>query len=335
MSDMCTIWLSDADMTHSAGVSLASTIYRTSITIGFTGELGAGKTTFLQGFLKGLGVSDMVTSPTYALEQRYKVESGKWKVENENFEILHIDLYRLDEGKSDEFLHGSDDHEGIRCIEWVERSTIQPDILIKIDEKDGGRILTVQFDDIPLPKESDILKWREEVALPQRICDHCDAVAAHVLDLGQRLQDRGIIIRSKALKLSALVHDLLRFVDFVPGAGHGPDENENPPEWKHWRKKFENKSHGTACADLLEERGYPELASIVRVHGLMLPTPDRKKIEQKLLFYADKCVKMDEVVTLEERFEDFAKRYSGGDKTKDGDIWFAEAVSLEQELFPS
>jgi len=332
MTDKCTIWLSDADSTHSAGVSLASTLYRTNITIGFIGELGSGKTTFLQGFLKGLGVLDTVTSPTYALEQRYKVESGKWKMENDAYEILHIDLYRLTEKQSNELLQQSDDHTGIRCIEWVDRSSMTPDILIKLEEKDEGRNLTVSFDDMNLPTESDIVEWRKEVALPHRICDHCDAVSRLSADLGEEMMNRGIIIRPQALKVSALVHDLLRFIDFSPGGGHGPDEKSEAPEWKLWKKKYKGKEHEEACATLLQERGYPELATIVEVHGLILPSPDRVTIEQKLLFYADKRVKMDEIVTLEERFDDFRKRYSGGKNTKKGDIWFAEAKAVEKEL---
>lgn len=326
MPDTCSIWLPDAKFTHLAGVSLASTLYRTDITIGFTGELGSGKTTFLQGFFEWLGVKDMVTSPTYALEQRYHSTHG---------EVLHIDLYRLDEGKSDAFLHGSDDHEGIRCIEWIERSTVKPDILILLEEKDTGRMLTVDFDDIPLPQESEILAWRKEVALPERICRHCDAVANFSQELGNTLLDRGVIIRLKTLKAAALAHDLLRFVDFVPGAGHGADDPVEPAEWQEWKTKYEGQRHEPACADFLCERGYPELATIVRVHGLQLPSPDRSTIEQKLLFYADKRVKLDEVVTLEERFADFRARYTSGEKTKEGEIWFAEAKVIEQELFPT
>ena len=323
MTDKCEIWLSDANMTHSAGVSLASTLYRTDITIGFIGELGAGKTTFLQGFLKGLGVVDTVTSPTYALEQRYKGNQS---------EIIHIDLYRLDEGKTDEFLHGSDDHTGIRCIEWINRSSAKPDILIELEEDDNGRSLRISFDDIPLPTESDIAQWRKEVALPSRICDHCDAVSRLSVELGEQTMKRGTIIRPQALKVSALVHDLLRFVDFVPGGGHGPDENSEAPEWKELKIKYEGKEHEEACASLLRERGYSELATIVEVHGLKLPSPDRVTIEQKILFYADKRVKMDEVVTLEERFDDFRIRYAGGKKTNEGAIWFAEAKTIEKEL---
>lgn len=330
MADKCTIWLPDAESTRSAGVSLASSLYRTDITIGFTGELGSGKTTFLQGFLKGLGVSGTVTSPTYALEQRYDLRNSQFALRTS--EVLHIDLYRLDPEKTDEFLHSSDEHTGIRCIEWIDRSSFEPDILIDLQEKDAGRMLTVEFNDIPLPEVSVIEQWREEIVLPERVCQHCDAVAAHAKKLGEMLMDRGIVFRPQATEVSALVHDLLRFIDFVPGAGHGPDEDSTPYQWEYWKKKYDGMGHEAACADLLRERGYPELASIVAVHGCTLPSPDRITTEQKLLFYADKCLKNDEIVTPEERFEDFRKRYADGKSTKNGDMWYAETKAIEKDL---
>ncbi len=51
-----------------------------------TGDLGAGKTTFVQRFCSRLGFGDEVVSPTFSLHQIYK---------NENWEIDHLDFYRL------------------------------------------------------------------------------------------------------------------------------------------------------------------------------------------------------------------------------------------------
>lgn len=50
------------------------------------GELGAGKTTFVQGFGAGLGVRELITSPTFTLVRTYR---GR-------LELVHADLYRLD-----------------------------------------------------------------------------------------------------------------------------------------------------------------------------------------------------------------------------------------------
>lgn len=54
------------------------------------GDLGAGKTTFAQGFAAGLGVAEPVTSPTFALLRPYRCGGGEVRT------LLHADLYRLD-----------------------------------------------------------------------------------------------------------------------------------------------------------------------------------------------------------------------------------------------
>ncbi len=53
------------------------------------GELGSGKTTFVQGIAKELGISGKIQSPTFVLEKRYNI---KHKIYNQ---LIHIDLYRL------------------------------------------------------------------------------------------------------------------------------------------------------------------------------------------------------------------------------------------------
>jgi tRNA threonylcarbamoyladenosine biosynthesis protein TsaE len=66
-----------------------------------TGNLGAGKTTFMKGILTGLGSDEALTSPTYPLIKRYTIT---------NKQLVHFDLYRLtgvddfiDSGLTDEF----------------------------------------------------------------------------------------------------------------------------------------------------------------------------------------------------------------------------------------
>ena len=53
MSDSCSIWLENEQKTTSTGRSLAGTLYSLPLTVLLTGELGAGKTTFLKGFAEG------------------------------------------------------------------------------------------------------------------------------------------------------------------------------------------------------------------------------------------------------------------------------------------
>ena len=54
--------------------------------LSFEGDLGAGKTTFIQAIVRGLGVTGTATSPTYALVHRYRGRRGP---------VFHLDCYRL------------------------------------------------------------------------------------------------------------------------------------------------------------------------------------------------------------------------------------------------
>ena len=86
------------------------------------GDLGAGKTTFVQGFLKGLGSRARVTSPTFILMRRHKLVSGKGK---KFADVFHIDAYRL---KKPEHLFALDlevilaNPRNIILIEWPEQA---------------------------------------------------------------------------------------------------------------------------------------------------------------------------------------------------------------------
>lgn len=72
--------------TFAFGEALAKMINRDGIVLCLAGDLGAGKTLFVQGLAKGLHVEDEVTSPTFALMNVY----------HGDFAIYHFDLYRLE-----------------------------------------------------------------------------------------------------------------------------------------------------------------------------------------------------------------------------------------------
>lgn len=75
------------------------------------GELGSGKTVFVKGFAKALGLKETITSPTFSLVKEYP---------DGEMPLFHMDVYRLDDS-SEEF--GLDDYlnqDGVCIIEWPE-----------------------------------------------------------------------------------------------------------------------------------------------------------------------------------------------------------------------
>lgn len=86
--------------------------------IALSGDLGAGKTTFTQGFAQGLGIKDKILSPTFVLIRQHKIPST-------NKYLFHIDLYRLDNIKNLKELGIEEiikDSQNIVLIEWAEKA---------------------------------------------------------------------------------------------------------------------------------------------------------------------------------------------------------------------
>jgi tRNA threonylcarbamoyladenosine biosynthesis protein TsaE len=86
--------------------------------IALEGELGSGKTTFVQGFARALGIKEKVLSPTFVLIKIYAVKKAQFR------HLIHIDCYRIDSPK--DLLHlGFDgllkDKDAIILIEWADR----------------------------------------------------------------------------------------------------------------------------------------------------------------------------------------------------------------------
>lgn len=104
----------DPGETRELGRTLGMALQEPAL-IRLSGELGAGKTCFVQGLARGLGVAEeeAVTSPTFTLMNHY----------HGRLELYHFDLYRLAHGDElielgmDEFLPGR----GVAVVEWAER----------------------------------------------------------------------------------------------------------------------------------------------------------------------------------------------------------------------
>ncbi len=100
--------------TESAGAQLAEKLTPGDLVL-VTGELGSGKTTFVRGAARALGITDQVTSPTFTIGQIYGGAPGVP-------EVAHIDLYRLRSlsGEDPALLDDYLTPERIGFVEWPE-----------------------------------------------------------------------------------------------------------------------------------------------------------------------------------------------------------------------
>ncbi len=153
-TDTLEILSTSVEQTQDIGAQLGKFL-RAGDVIALQGDLGAGKTNFVQGLARGLDISEDVNSPTFILANEYY--SGR-------LPLYHIDAYRVesaDEARGfglDDYLSG----EGVTVIEWAERvrAALPRDVLwIELDYRDettrvmcvramgknGARLLTEGF----------------------------------------------------------------------------------------------------------------------------------------------------------------------------------------------
>ena len=116
--------------------------------VSVSGELGAGKTTFIKGACRGLGVKEAVTSPSFVIGQIYE---GK-------VSVAHIDLYRIDsfKGEDQSILDDYITADRVSFVEWPKSGAQMPikqRMQVYIEHAGGdGRTIDIKGEG-PLPEE--------------------------------------------------------------------------------------------------------------------------------------------------------------------------------------
>ena len=128
--------------TEQIAANLAQTLLPGTV-IAYEGDLGAGKTAFTRGLAKGLGVTDIVTSPTYTIVNEYL--TGKMP-------LFHFDMYRLNSSDDLWDIGWEDylDRGGICAVEWSENvaDAIENALRVRIEKLDENmRKITIDKGD--------------------------------------------------------------------------------------------------------------------------------------------------------------------------------------------
>ena len=116
--------------TEQAGETVAGTLKRGDVVLLY-GELGAGKTAFVRGMVRGLGGNpDDVSSPTFTIIQEYAAPAAT---------LFHVDLYRLEPAEIEDLgLDDMLDGGGIAAIEWAGRWPGRPRQAIEVRIEAAG-----------------------------------------------------------------------------------------------------------------------------------------------------------------------------------------------------
>jgi tRNA threonylcarbamoyladenosine biosynthesis protein TsaE len=122
------IVLADTEATLRLGIALGESLTPGSVIL-LEGDLGAGKTTLVQGIGKGLGITEPIVSPTFTLINEYT--EGR-------IPLYHLDLYRLEPQEVttlnlESYWEGIEVTPGIVAIEWAERMPYKPDSYLSIN----------------------------------------------------------------------------------------------------------------------------------------------------------------------------------------------------------
>ncbi len=130
--------LNNSNETIALGERMAAYLRPGDVVV-LNGDLGAGKTTFTKGIAKGLGIKEIIKSPTFTIIHEY--QDGR-------IPLYHMDAYRLENGGAEDLgLDEYFDGDGVSVVEWAQFAEDElPDeflaITFKRTDDENKRILT-------------------------------------------------------------------------------------------------------------------------------------------------------------------------------------------------
>lgn len=155
-----------------------------------------------------------------------------------------------------------------------------------------------------IPTEEECLQILKRNKVPENIIRHSVTVADLAVNISAKLQQRGINVNLALVKAASLLHDIKRL----------------------------SSNHSRDGARFLNDAGFIHVAEIVRKHGLkdLNLGVHPQTLEEKIVFYADKRVAEDQIVSIRERFDMLKAKYS--QVAQEIEETYQYVVDLEQEL---
>ena len=120
-----------------------------AVVVALSGDLGAGKTTLVQFLAKSLGVTDVVTSPTFTIMKGYETKDTAFN------RLVHMDAYRIESLDELRPLHVAEIFSADKtlfCIEWAEKiAAALPADIVTLDIKTSGEVRQITLTGLSLP----------------------------------------------------------------------------------------------------------------------------------------------------------------------------------------
>ncbi|MCW1930617.1 MAG: HD domain-containing protein [Candidatus Kerfeldbacteria bacterium] len=190
---------------------------------------------------------------------------------------------------------------------------------------------------LPSRKECELL-WHEH-ATPHHVRAHAMQVSRIARALSRALISAGTCVRIDLVDRASLLHDLIRVTQWAKIDPSRLQYTPTPKElavWERQRRTFSNAiPHAQVTASVLEHH-YPELAHVIALHSFS-SVNELRSIEEKIVYYADRRVAHDRIVSLTERMNEAEGRYPAeSPEAKERERVLRMSVyTLEEELFSS
>jgi len=192
-----------------------------------------------------------------------------------------------------------------------------------------------------LPSDDECHSLLAEFHTPANVIRHSQQVDRVACFIAKKLEEKGVSINVDLVHKAALLHDIVRTIDFGDMSASDAPANDIIV-WKKARERFSGLRHAEAGFVLFKDR-YPELALVIRKHVYKAidSLDDSKRPltwEEKVLNYADKRVAHERIVTLKERFFEGHRRWNNErpehkEDEKETEKIDREHYELEKEIF--
>jgi uncharacterized protein len=187
--------------------------------------------------------------------------------------------------------------------------------------------------------ENELINLIRQYHVPRNIMAHMKKVAGVCLFIGTKLLKKGENLDLTLLRQAALLHDIVKLCDFENLNLQGIEgfTAEDIQFWSGLIRTCHKDGHITAACNILLDLGEPVIAQIIKKHrytSVIDKSKDERPDtwEEKILYYADKRVTHDKIVSIKERLDYGRERYFGGHISQEDRLVEAALYKLENEI---